>query len=77
MEQSDLFIGGNLFHLQYPPGSIVYSLGFLVYLPGKILMMKYNNNNSNNNIIKIKIIIIIIIIIIIQAIFDIIFVSID
>ena len=39
MEQSDLFPGGHLFHLENPPGPIVNLPGFLVYLPGKILIL--------------------------------------
>ena len=30
MDQSDLSTGGNLFRLDYPPGPIVNSPGFLV-----------------------------------------------
>ena len=39
MDQSDLFPGGHLFHLENPPGPIVNLPDFLVYLPGKILIL--------------------------------------
>ena len=48
MDQSDLFTGGHLFHLENPLGPIVNLLGFLIYLPGKIC----NSNRMNSSAIR-------------------------